>query len=141
MTEVLHRVRVFVFRFQEGTPQYLLLRAPQGIEAFWTPLHAPLGFGEQLENAIRRGVVEDIGLGLSNDLIDLEMTSRTLIGDEDVIEWNFGLKPAGTTDSLHLKEDRWSEFRWSGFNDAYPRLELNADRAAILRLHTMLHAG
>ncbi|MEX1025846.1 MAG: hypothetical protein WD226_12305 [Planctomycetota bacterium] len=141
MTELLHRVRVFVYRFDSGEPQYLLLRAPTGIEACWTPLHAPLGFGEQLESAIRRGVIEDTGLGRPNHLIDLDMTSRTLFGDEEVIEWNYGLLPSGSTDAVNLREERWSEFRWEGFGNAYPKLEFETDRAAILRLHTMLHAG
>lgn len=141
MTEIFHRVRVFVYRYSEGTPQYLLLRAPMGIESFWTPLHAALGFGEQLEGAIGRGVVEDTGLGLPSELIDLEMTNHTLLGDEDIVEWNYGIQPSGPTDEVHLRESRWSEFRWEGFSDAYPKLELEMDRAAILRLHTMLHAS
>ena len=141
MTELLHCVRVFVYRFDSGLPEYLLLRAPTGIEAFWTPFHAPLGFGEQLESAIRRGVVEDTGLGRPNQLIDLEMTSHTLLGDEEVIEWNYGISPTGPTEEVNLREERWSEFRWAGFGDAYPCLEFETDRAAILRLHTMLHAG
>jgi hypothetical protein len=33
----------------------------------------------------------------------------------------------------------WSEFQWAGFSLAYPSLELDADRAAIMRLHTIVH--
>jgi hypothetical protein len=31
------------------------------------------------------------------------------------------------------------DYRWAQFSEAYPSLELDADRAAITRLHTLLH--
>ena len=138
MSELSHRVRVFVYRYDGGRPEYLLLRSAQGIEGFWTPIHGPIGFGEQVESAIRREVHDDIGLGRHTELIDLEMTSRWLLGDEEVIEWNFGFLPASPGHSLRIDTERWSEFRWAPFPEAYPSLELENDRAAILRLHTRL---
>ncbi len=140
MSDLVHRIRVFVYRFVERHPHYLLLRGAQGIESFWTPIHGPIGFGEKLETAIRREVMDDIGLGRPNQLIDLEMPSRWVIGDEEVVEWNFGFQTQAAEHLLHL-DPRWSEFRWSGFTEAYPVLELENDRAAIMRLHTLLHAA
>lgn len=71
--ELCHRIRVFVYRYHDSLPSYLLLRAAQ-FESFWTPIHGPIGFGEKLESAIRREVLDDIGLTPPNRLIDLEMT-------------------------------------------------------------------
>ncbi len=139
MVELLHRVRVFVYQLNDGAPDYLLLRSAQGIEGFWTPIHGPIGFGEQLESAIRREVMDDIGLGRPHKLLDLQMTSRWLVGDEEVIEWNYGFQTMPNADSLKLDAERWADFRWSGFAAAYPSLELENDRAAIIRLHAMLH--
>ena len=34
-----------------------------------------------------------------------------------------------------------ANFRWADFSHAYPSLELEGDRAAIMRLHTLLHAA
>ena len=141
MSELLHRIRVFVYHFTEGRPQYLLLRGVQGIESFWTPIHGPIGFGEKLESAIRREVMDDIGLGRPAELIDLQMPSRWLVGDEEVIEWNFGCKALPRGGQLEIDVDRWAEFRWAQFPEAYPSLELEHDRAAIMRLHTLLHAA
>ncbi len=140
MSDLVHRIRVFVYRFVERHPHYLLLRGTQGIESFWTPIHGPIGFSEKLETAIRREVMDDIGIGRPNQLIDLEMPSRWLLGDEEIIEWNFGFQTQADEQLLRL-DPRWSEFRWSAFTEAYPSLELEHDRAAIMRLHTLLHAA
>jgi ADP-ribose pyrophosphatase YjhB (NUDIX family) len=138
MPELWHRVRVFVFHYQGGRPDYLLLRAI-GNESFWTPIHGPIGFGEQLESAIRREVQDDIGVARSAELIDLQMPTRWLVGDEEVIEWVFGFH--APIRDLQLDQERWSAFRWSQFTEAYPSLEFESDRAAIMRLHTRLSAA
>jgi len=140
MSDLLHRIRVFVFRYEERRPQYLLLRSAQGIEAFWTPIHGPIGFGEKLETAIRREVMDDVGIAKPAELIDLQMPARWLVGDEEVIEWNFGFH-AGARDGTLRLDTRWADFRWAEFAVAYPSLELEGDRAAIMRLHTLLQAA
>jgi hypothetical protein len=84
--------------------------------------------------------MDDVGLGKPTDLIDLDMPSRWLLGDEEVVEWNFGFQTASGEEDLQL-DPRWSDFRWAEFTKAYPSLELEYDRAAIMRLHTLLNAA
>lgn len=139
MTELLHRIKIFVYRLQGTKPDYLLLRGG-GHESFWGPIQGPLGFGEKLESAIRREVMDDIGIRRPMDLIDLQMPARWLLGDEEVIEWSFGFRTPLETLELQLAP-RWADFRWADFSQAYPSLELEPDRAAIMRLHTLLHAA
>jgi NADH pyrophosphatase NudC (nudix superfamily) len=140
MRELCHRVRVFVYRYHEGLPRYLLLRGAQ-LESFWTPIHGPIAFGEKLESAIRREVMDDIGLTRPNRLIDLEMPTRWQLGDEETIEWVFGFHAQPRGGDLRVDPRRWADFRWVQFPEAYPSLELECDRAAIMRLHAMLHAS
>ena len=141
MTDLSHRIRVFVYRYSARQPSYLLLRSVQGIESFWTPIHGPLGFGEKLEAAIRREVMDDTGIGKPAELIDLQMPARWLVGDEEIIEWNFGFQAATRHAEPQLDPRRWADFRWATFSEAYPSLELEMDRAAIMRLHALLHAA
>jgi hypothetical protein len=136
MVELVHRIKVFVYRMARPDPDYLLLRGG-GHESFWGPIQGPIGFGEKLEAAIRREVMDDIGIARPLDLLDLQMPARWLVGDEEVIEWTFGFRTLSPDQRVHLSE-RWSAFRWAAFGEAYPSLELEADRAAILRLHTLL---
>ena len=140
MSELLHRIKVFVYRVSASQPDYLLLKPDQGIEGLWGPIQGSLGFGEKLESAIRREVMDDTGIGRPTELIDLQMPARWIVGDEEIIEWNFGFKAAPAFD-LRLDPGRWASFRWASFSDAYPSLELENDRAAIMRLHALLHAA
>jgi len=57
-----------------------------------------------------------------------------------VIEWTYGFKALAGTSKVRL-DPRWAEFRWAQFSQAYPSLELDVDRAAIMRLHTLLRAA
>ncbi len=137
MVELLHRIKVFVFQQNGPEPSYLLLRANQGLEGIWGPIQGGIRYGEKLESAIRREVLDDIGILRPLDLIDLEMPSRLVFGDEEVIEWNFGFKTQPVNSPLRL-DPRWAEFRWAEFSEGYPLLEFDADRAAFLRLHALL---
>ncbi len=137
MGELLHRIRIFVYALRDAEPSYLLLREG-GLESVWGPVHGSLGFGEKLEAAIRREVVEEVGIARPLDLIDLQIPGRWLVGDEEVIEWNFGLRTPPSPEGLELAP-RWVDYRWAAFGQAYPSLELENDRAAIMRLHTLLH--
>lgn len=137
MHELLHRVRVFAYRWDEGKPDYLLLRAG-GHESFWGPIQGAIGFGEKLENAIRREVIDDAGLSAPVELLDLRMPSRWILGDEEIIEWNFGCR-IPSDDCPNTPNDRWADARWADFHAAYPTLELEWDRAAIMRLHSILY--
>ncbi|MAF64928.1 MAG: hypothetical protein CMJ84_04620 [Planctomycetes bacterium] len=140
MNELSHRIKVFVFRMREARPDYLLLRGAQGLESFWGPVHGPVGFGEQLESAIQREVKDDVGIARPLDVIDLRMPARWVVGDEEIIEWAYGFRALDAGEQLEL-DGRWSAFRWAGFSEAYPALELENDRAAIARLHSLLGAA
>ena len=140
MIDLLHRIKVFVYRLDREVPDYLLLKPDQGLEALWGPIQGSLGFGEKLETAIRRKVMDDTGLTPPAQLIDLHMPNRLTLGDEEIIEWTFGFQTMGPPDPGRI-EAHWSEYRWAGFEEAYPELGFEADRAAIMRLHTLLRAA
>jgi hypothetical protein len=139
MVDLVHRIKIFVYRFHGSAPDYLLLRG-QGPESFWGPIQGPIGFGEKLETAIKREVMDDIGVARPMDLLDLQMPSRWLVGDEEIIEWTFGFRTRPEQPKLKLSQ-RWAGHRWAAFGEAYPSLELDVDRAAILRLHALLNAA
>lgn len=140
MAELLHRIKVFVFQQAGPEPAYLLLKPAQAMESFWGPVQGSIGFGEKLESAIQREVLDDTGILQPLDVIDLGMPARWQLGVEDVIEWTFGFKALPGTGNVRL-DRRFAEFRWAQFGQAYPSLELETDRAAIMRLHTLLRVA
>lgn len=140
MGDLLHRIKVFVYRLGAPGPNYLLLKPDQGLEGLWGPLQGDLGFGEKLEGAIRRRVLEDTGLAPPTQLVDLEMPARWTLGDEEIIEWTFGFQALAEPDASRLRR-AWAAHRWASFEEAYPSLGLDPDRAAIMRLHAYLNAA
>lgn len=140
MSELLHRIKVFLFRFDAGEPRYLQLKPDQGFEGLWGPVQGELDFGDQLEGAIKKRIIQDVGVLQPGPTLDLDLTSRWTIGDEDVIEWNYGVQLRGDLDPTVL-EQHWAAHRWAGFSVAYPTMGLEFDRAAIMRLHTLLRAA
>jgi hypothetical protein len=140
MSELIHRIKIFVYRFAETKPSYLLLKRDQGLEAMWGPLHAPLGFGDKLETAIRQHVHDDIGLTPPQRFLDLEMPGRWSIGDEEVVEWMFGVRTEDIIKPGKISPD-WAAHRWASFDDAYHSLGFELDRAAVMRLHTKVLAA
>ncbi|QDU86391.1 hypothetical protein Pla163_35420 [Planctomycetes bacterium Pla163] len=137
MVEVVHRVRLFVFSFVDSHPDYLLLRRDQGVEAIWTPLQGRIQFDEKFEGAVLREFRREIGLERPEEVIDLQMPSQFDLGDERVIEWNYACRATPGDPPVALHSD-WADYRWSVFQEAFPALEFEQDRAAIIRLHTLL---
>lgn len=140
MSELHHRIKIFVYRFEDRAPNYLLLKPDQGLEALWGPLQGELGFGEKLESAIRRKVQDEVGLRPPGRLLDLDMPGRWVLGDEEIIEWTFGFRALGDVDQGRLAGG-WAAHRWARFQDAYGSLGLEPDRAAMMRLHAMVLAA
>ena len=62
------------------------------------------------------------------------------VGDEEIVEWTFGFHSITRPDPGKL-ESSWAAHRWVDFSDAYPRLGLDSDRAAIMRLHAYIGAA
>ncbi len=140
MGELHHRIKIFLFRREGLKPQYLQLKPRQGMESLWGPLQSELGLGEKLETAIRHHVRTDLGIMVPGQVLDLKIPSHWSIGDEDVVEWNYGYQCVGKLDQ-ELLERNWSAHRWESFSTAYPTMGLEFDRQAILRLHYDLSAA
>ena len=136
MVELIHRVRVFPYSLESAEPNYILLLREQGVESCWGPLQGEIGHGEQREGASRRQVFEGMGLEEPLDLVDLHMPARWVLGEEEIIEWNFGCRIPPEVEATPN-----TILRWERFVHAYPSLELETDRAAILRLHALLRAA
>ena len=140
MHEAIHRIKVFPFRLAGPQPTYLLLKPNQGIEGLWGPAQSTLGFGDQMEDAARRTMVEEVGGLAPGSLVDLQWASRFQLADELVIEWCYGFKYDADPDPSVL-ESHWAQARWARFSEAFESLEMQADRTAVMRLHALISAA
>ncbi len=138
MTEITHRVKVFVFQFTEEIPHYLMLRAKPRQENFWGPVMGTIRPWEDLDRAILREVREETGLDRPEEVVDLEIRDVWTMGEEHLVDWMYGfrVRPAQLT-----LGDGVSEFQWVPFPRCYESLETETNRKGLIRLHTMLDAG
>lgn len=140
MQHATHRIKVFPFRLQGSKPDYLLLKPHQGIEGLWGPAQSTLGLGDQIEDAARRTIVEEVGGLAGGQLLDLHWASRFELGDELVIEWCYGFRYTDAPD-LDVLSSHWSGHRWARFAEAFEQMGIQADRTAVMRLHALINAA
>lgn len=137
MQSLLHRIKVFVFTERCGELQYLMIRHEPKAETTWGPIEGPILPSENLELAVCRRVLDEVGVERPNNLIDLRMPERWVLPGEQVIEWIYGY---GVDSSVEIRRvaRRVSDVRWEDFERAFAAMELQGNRDAIVRLHLTL---
>jgi len=135
-----HKVRVFVFRLEEARIRYLLLRKKPREEHVLGPVQGVVGLDEHLTDAVLREVTEETGIEGPTHLIDLEQTSQLVLGDEGLVEWDYGYQAPTNRGKLLVPGPKIAETIWTDFEDAFGQLELPEDRSALVRLQMQLRA-
>lgn len=135
-----HRVRVFVFQLLEQGPQYLLLRQRPRAEWPLGPVIGTVAPHEKFHDAVLREVHAETGLRRPVHLIELAAPQKELFGEMGLVEWPFAWQagtPAEPVQPLH-PGPMINELAWLGFEEAYRRIEVPADRDALVRLQLSL---
>lgn len=135
-----HKVRVFVFHVLEDGVRYLLLRQKPRSEWPLGPVIGMVTPGEKIRDAILREVRAETGLRRPVHLIDLARPQKELFGDLGLVEWPFAWQagtPADIECPLH-PGPMVGELQWLPFEAAFQRIEMPADRDALVRLQLAL---
>ena len=140
MIEQLHTVRVFVFRKDRSRIDYLLVRHQPAHDSFWSPVTGVMQPHESIFQAAVRSVGEEVGLANPRQMLDLQLATRTTIGDMEEIDWSVGYRAPGATVDLRPSNDL-SELRWLDFERIYRDLDREEDRRSIMRLHFTLRSA
>jgi ADP-ribose pyrophosphatase YjhB (NUDIX family) len=140
VTQELHVVRVFVFRQNAGQIEYLVVRHEPVHDSFWSPVTGILQPHESIFQAAVRSVGEEIGLDSPRKMVDLQLATRTQIGDLDEIDWSVGYHAPGPKVDLRPATDL-ADLRWLAFDSVYRNLEFEEDRRSVMRLHFTLRAA
>lgn len=137
-----HEIRVFVFRYSGGRPDFLLLRRRPRAENELGPIRGSVDVSEHLRDAVLREVREETGLLRPAHLIDLDHTSKLVVGDAGLIQWEFGYQaPSLDADAEICPGPKVVETCWLPFERAFQRLPSSNDRSALIRLQMLLQAG
>jgi len=138
--EQLHVVRVFVFRQDGGRIDYLLVRHQPEHDSFWSPVTGVMQPHESIFQAAVRSVGEEVGLPSPRQMVDLQLATRTTIGDLDEIDWSVGYRAPGSAVDLRPSGDL-AALRWLDFDRMYRNLDREEDRRSVMRLHFTLRSA
>ncbi len=134
-----HEVHVFLYRFREGGPQYLLLQAEPRQERVWRPVVGSIDLDEDVRHAALRQVFTEIGVAHAFDLVSPPWGLISDIGDLQLVQWPVGfqiphhdlqVKPSGSIAAVN----------WCQFDDAMHLLDASLFRQNLLQLHLRLSA-
>jgi ADP-ribose pyrophosphatase YjhB (NUDIX family) len=138
--EQLHVVRVFVFRQDGGRIDYLLVRHQPEHDSFWSPVTGVMQPHESIFQAAVRSVGEEIGLPSPRQMVDLQLATRTTIGDLEEIDWSVGYRAPQSAVDLRPSGDL-AALRWLDFDRIYRNLDREEDRRSVMRLHFTLRSA
>lgn len=137
-----HQVRVFVFRYDEDALSFLLLRRRPRTEHTLGPIRGSVEVDEHLTETVLREVREETGIVRPAHLIDLEHTSTFVVGDEGLVQWEFGYQAPRPREEQDISPGPdVAESMWAGFQRTFQTLEDATDRSALVRLQMFLQAG
>ncbi|MHC4845864.1 MAG: NUDIX hydrolase [Planctomycetota bacterium] len=140
MIEQLHVVRVFVFRQDGGRIDYLLVRHQPEHDSFWSPVTGVMQPHESIFQAAVRSAGEEIGLPSPRQMVDLQLATRTTIGDLEEIDWSVGYRAPQSAVDLRPSGDL-AALRWLDFDRIYRNLDREEDRRSVMRLHFTLRSA
>ncbi len=139
-TGVRHEVNVFVYRYGDYGPEYLLLRPRPQVDSLWRPVVSAIGHDQDLRRAAVLAVRGEVGLDRPYDLVCPAAGIAEEIGDLKLVDWPVGyflrdpqlpkLTATGGADTL-----------WMGFRRALHQLGLSVHRQNLLQIHWGLAAA
>ena len=135
---ITHRIRMFVFQFEEEVPHYLMVRPKPLQENFWGPLLGTIQPWENVDRAILREVREETGLERPEEVLDLELRDVWTMGEEHLVDWMYGIRIRHEDHAT--RPESFGETRWVPFPTCYDTLENEFNRRGLIRLHTMLES-
>lgn len=125
-----------VFRRKGGAIEYLLLKRIPERKGFWQPVTGGVEEGEVIEEALRREVREETGVG--NLLLIIEGLYYFEFADPvPNQEYVYGVE-VSPLENIVLDPKEHSEYRWCSLQDALGLLHWNENKEALKRLGEVL---
>lgn len=133
------QIEVILFRYINGSYEYLLLKRISSRGGFWQPVTGGLEEGEQLHHAALREVEEETGITNTIRIID-NIHLFILEEDPNVKEYVFGAE-IDPNSKIVLDKNIYEEHddhRWCSFEEAMTLLKWPGNKEALKKLNKIL---
>ena len=134
-----HEVHVFLYRFAQRCPEYLLLQTAPRTTHHWRPAVGAVGWEEDLRHAALRVARHETGLAHPYDLLAPATGLLEAGGDLHLVQWPIGLQVPRPDMAPRLSR-QVAAAEWCPFDQALQILEAPLQRQNLLQLHLMLAA-
>ncbi len=133
------KVEVVIFRFVNGSYEYLLLKRIASRGGFWQPVTGGLEEGEELHDAIVREVREETGIARIKRIIN-DVHQFTLEDKKHFTEYVFGAE-INADEKITFDKNIYEEHdahRWCSFDKAMQMLKWDGNKTGLRKLHKLL---
>jgi 8-oxo-dGTP pyrophosphatase MutT (NUDIX family) len=131
------QVEAIIFRRNNDTIEYLLLKRLPDRNRFWQPVTGGLEEGETRTEALRREIQEETGI--KNLIKVIEGLYFFEFSDPKLNqEYVYGVE-VSSTEKVLLDGKEHSEYRWCGIKEALQLLSWKENKEALEKLNTILN--
>jgi 8-oxo-dGTP pyrophosphatase MutT (NUDIX family) len=129
-------VEAIIFRRNDKSIEYLLLKRLPQKNGFWQPVTGGVEEGETRKEALRREIMEETGV--KNIVKVIEGLYYFEFSDPNLNqEYVYGVE-VSPSEEIVLDRKEHSEYRWCSFQDALQLLHWKENKAALRKLNMTL---
>lgn len=133
--KVKNQVEVWVYRYEQGRPIFLILKRMPERGDFWQPITGGIEPGETPMEAAQRELFEETGISSPLYMFDLNCTFCFLWDNRLYTEHVFGVE--APSEKVILSPEHY-DFRWADLETASALLRWEANRMMMYQLNDLL---
>jgi dATP pyrophosphohydrolase len=131
------QVQAILFRKNDCTVEYLMLKRNPEREGFWQPVTGGLEEGETKNEALKREVREETGIENAIKTIEDIHYFEFTLENVHYSEYVFGVE-VSPNENIVLDRKEHSQFKWCSFQEALELLKWDENKEALSRLNKIL---
>lgn len=129
-------VEAILFKLNNGTPLFLLLKRALDRGGFWQPVTGGINPGEEIKNALVREINEETGVKDFIRIIDNVYYFEFDGGNGFMKEYVFGVE-ISPDQNIQISEEH-TERRWCSLEEAIELLKWDSNKEGFRRLYSLL---
>lgn len=126
-----------VYRYVDGSYEFLLLKRADERRAFWQPMTEPCASSEDIGSALKRGLREQLGIEHVKHLSEETYSYEWYTGGERGRDLVFAVEIHSRT-PVTLAGTQYNDYAWMPFAEAVEEVKWSGNKEALRRLNKRL---